>query len=136
MITYSEVDIQQTSNGDMVIAPNGDLQLSAPSGCLKQDIAFRLRTDQYDFLPHPDLGANLDSLIGNPNNATTVGLGEQYIVNSLTSDGRVLSADLMVKGVPINLSSVVYYVFVRDGLTTINVTPNVQLDLGNGLLSF
>jgi len=135
MITYSEIDIQVSASGDLTVAPNGDLQLAAPSGCLKQDIAFRLRTDQYDFAPHPNLGANLDSLIGQQNNSITRDLGESYIVNSLTFDGRVSPGDLMVKGVPINLSNIVYYVFVRDGMTTVNVTPSVMVDLNNGLLS-
>lgn len=135
MITYTEIDMLVNSNGDLVVAANGDLQLAAPSGCLAQDIAFRVRTDQYDFKPHPDIGANLDSLIGEPNTKATCTTGEQYIINSLTSDGRVNASDLMVKGVPISLSNVVYYVFVRDGLTTVNVTPSVMVDLNKGLLS-
>jgi len=135
MITYSEIDIQVDASGDLKVAANGDLQLAAPSGVLKQDVAFRLRTELYDFIPHTDLGTNLDSLIGEPNTKATANNGEQMIVNSLTSDGRIFPGDLMVKGVPINLSTIMYYVFIRDGMTTFNVTPSVAMDLNNGLLS-
>src|SRR5665213_2590224 len=109
MITYSEVDIQVTAAGDLLVAPNGDLQLAAPSGVLKQDVAFRVRTNQFDFAPHPDIGANLESLIGEINNQTTSDTGEQYIISSLTSDGRINPGDLMVKGVPISLGTIMYY---------------------------
>ena len=136
MITYSEVDIKVSPSGDLVLGANGDFQLTAPSGCLKQDIAFRVLTDQNDFAPHPNIGANLNSLIGEPNNKATCTMGERYIVNSLTSDGRVFGSDLMVKGVPISLSTVVYYIFVRDGMTTLNVTPDVMVNLSAGLVSF
>ena len=136
MITYSEVDIFVDASGDIAVAANGDLQMAVPSGVLLQDVAFRLRTDQGDFRPHPDLGANLDTLIGEPNTKTTSGTGEQFIINSLTSDNRVAPGDLMVKGVPISLSSIMYYVFIRDGMTTFNVTPNVLVDLNTGLTSF
>ena len=136
MITYSEVDIYVSPSGDMQISANGDLQLATPTGVLQQDIAFRLRTNQYDFAPHVDLGANLDSLVGEPNTKALCNTGEQYIINSLTFDGRVSPGDLMVKGVPINLYSIVYYLFVRDGMTTLDVTPGLMLDVNQGLVSF
>ena len=136
MITYSEIDIKVSASGDLVIAPNGDLDMASPSGVLKQDIAFRLRTDYDDFTPHPDIGADLSSLIGEQNTRETSQKGEQKIVRSLTSDGRVFGSDLMVKGVPINLSSIVYYVFIKDGVTTMNVTPDVLLDINKGILSY
>jgi len=136
MITYSEIDIKVSASGDLVIAPNGDLDMASPSGVLKQDIAFRLRTDYDDFTPHPDIGADLSSLIGEQNTRETSQKGEQKIVRSLTSDGRIFGSDLMVKGVPINLSSIVYYVFIKDGVTTMNVTPDVLLDINKGILSY
>jgi hypothetical protein len=136
MITYAEVDIEVTASGDLVLHPNGDLRLAAPSGVLKQDVAFRLKTDNFDFTPHPDLGANLSSLVGEQNTRATSLKGEQMIVRSLTSDARIFPGDLMVKGVPVGLYNIAYYVYIRDGMSTLNVTPDMVLDMNRGILSY
>ena len=136
MLTYSEIDIQVSASGDLTMAPNGDLAMAAPSGVIKQDIAFRMRTSYDDFTPHPDIGAGLDSLIGEPNSRVTVVKGEDQIIHSLTQDSRIPKSDLIVKGVPISLSNVVYYVFIRDGQNVLNVTPDMSLDLNNGTIAY
>lgn len=136
MITYSEVDIQVSPSGDLTVAANGDFLLADPSGVLKQDIAFRLKTDFNDFRPHPDIGADMSSLIGEQNNRTTAQRGEEKIVYSLTKDGRIGGADLMVKAVPINLDNIVYYVFIREGLSVLNVTPDMSFNINRGILSY
>lgn len=136
MITYSEIDIKVSPSGDLTVAANGDFDLADPSGVLKQDISFRLRTDFNDFGPHPDIGADLSSLVGEQNTRITAQRGEEKIVYSLTKDGRVAGIDLMVKAVPISLYSLVYYVFVRDGMAVLNVTPDMTFDLNSGILSY
>lgn len=136
MITYSEVDIKVSPSGDLTIAANGDFALADPSGVLKQDIAFRLKTDFNDFRPHPDIGADLSSLIGEQNTRITAQRGEEKIVYSLTKDGRVAGIDLMVKAVPLSLYNLAYYVFVRDGMAVLNVTPDMSFDLNRGILSY
>jgi hypothetical protein len=136
MITYSEVDIQVSASGDLVLAPNGDLRMAEPSGVLKQDVVFRVMTDYNDFTPHPDVGADLSALIGEQNTRKTAQSGEQKIARSLTKDGRIISSDLMVKAVPINLDSIVYYIFINDGVSVLNVTPDMAFDLNRGILAY
>jgi len=136
MITYDELDIQVSASGDLTIAANGDLAMAAASGVLKQDITFRLKTDFNDFTPHPDIGADLSSLIGEQNTRATAQRGEEKIVSCLTRDGRIAGTDLIVKGVPISLYSQVYYVFVRDGISVLNVTPDMSFDLNQGILAY
>ena len=136
MIIYSEVDIKVSPSGDMTIGASKDFELANPSGVLKQDIAFRLRTDYNDFTPHPDIGADLNSLIGEPNTRETASNGELRIINSLTKDGRVAASDLLVKAVPISLYNLVYYVFVRDGKAVLNMTPDFSVDLNRGIISY
>lgn len=136
MITYMERDICVSPSGDLVLAANGDLYLAAPSGVLKQDIAFRMKTDYNDFTPHPDIGADLTSLIGEVNNRATALTGEQKVIRSLTQDGRISSRDLVVQSMPISLSSVVYYVFLRDGMSVLNVTPDMSFDINRGIISY
>jgi len=130
---YNEIDIRVTPSGDLSIGSNADLELIVGSGVLKQDITFRLRTDSNSFAPHPDIGADLVELIGEPNTREVVKLGELKIIHALTFDGRVRNMDLYTRGVPIALEKVVYYVFVNDGVEQLNVTPDVIFDMMNGL---
>ena len=129
---YNDVDIAVSPNGDLVISSTGDLQMALPSGVLKQDIAFRVRTDPTDFIPHPELGAGLDDLIGEPNSRANAKIGESKIINSLTYDTRISNSDLYVRGVPISLDAVVYYIFVNNGGIQLNVTPGVSFNIGTG----
>ena len=136
MVTYTEKDIKVSASGDLTIASNGDLELAAASGVLKQDVAFRVKTDYDDFTPHPDIGADLSSLIGEVNSRATALVGEQKIIRSLTKDGRIGAKDLVVQSMPINLSSVVYYTFLRDGVSVLNVTPDMSFDMNKGIISY
>lgn len=130
---YNETDIKVSPSGDLSVGANGDFILIATSGVLKQDITFRLRTDYNDFEPHPEVGADLIELIGEPNTRDTSKQGEAKIVHSLTYDGRVRNMDLYVRAVPIAQDKIVFYTFVNDGTEQLNVTPDVVFDMMNGL---
>ena len=125
MGTYDYVDIAVSASGDMTIGPNRDFQLTSASGVLKQDIAFRLRTNPGEFYVHQDVGSGLEDLIGEPNTRETAAIGEAKIAHSLIYDMFVRSQDLFIKGVPINNESVYYYVFVNNGMEQLNVSPDV-----------
>jgi hypothetical protein len=122
---YTYVDIAVSASGDMALGQNRDFQLTEASGVLKQDIAFRLRTNPGEFYVHQDVGAGLDELIGEPNTRENAKIGEEKIYHSLISDGFIQSRDLYVKGVPVSNESVFYYTFVNSGFDQINVSPDV-----------
>lgn len=130
---YNEVDIAVTASGDLCLASSRDFLLTSGSGVLKQDISFRLRTNPGDFYPHPDIGAGLDELIGEPNTRETARNGESKIVHSLVYDGMISNIDLYVRGVPISNESVMYYIFVNNGRYQMNVSPDVVFTMMNGL---
>lgn len=130
---YNETDIRVTASGDLSIDASQDLDLITGSGVLQQDIAFRLRTNYDEFTPHPDVGADLDELIGEPNTREVTKVGQQKIIRSLTHDNRIRNLDLYVRGVPIATDKTVYYVFVNNGTTKLNVTPDVIFDMINGM---
>jgi hypothetical protein len=129
---YNEVDIAVSPSGDLLLASNKDFSITSGSGVLKQDISFRLRTDPGEFYPHPELGAGLGDLIGEPNSRETCKDGESRIASSLINDGMISSSDLYVRGVPISLESLVYYVFVNNGSMQINVSPDVIFNTIHG----
>ncbi len=132
---YNEIDIAVTPSGDLNIGSDGDFSLTSASGVLKQDITFRLRTNFNEFEPHPDIGADLDELIGEPNTRNIAKYGESKIIHSLTHDAMVRNMDLYVRAVPISLEKIVYYVFVNDGTEQLNVTPDVIFDMINGTVN-
>ena len=136
MIFYSDIDIKVSPSGDLTINSRGDLDLADPSGVLKQDIAFRLMTEYNDFTPHPDIGANLNELVGEPNTRENARIGEQKIIQSLTQDGRIATSDLTVTGVPVSLYNCAYFIFIRDGKTILNVTPDFSLDMNQGITTY
>jgi hypothetical protein len=133
MGVYNEIDIAVTASGDLCLASNRDFSITHGSGVLKQDIAFRLRTNPGEFYPHLNIGAGLDELIGEPNNQLTSKTGESKIVSSLAYDGMVRNIDLYVRGVPISLDSLMYYVFVNGGDGQWNVSPDTVFNLSNGM---
>jgi hypothetical protein len=130
---YNNIDIAVSASGDMTIGPNRDFQLTVGSGVLKQDIAFRLRTNPGEFYVHQDVGAGLDELIGEPNTREVTAIGEAKISHSLKYDGFIRSSDLYIKGVPISNESVYYYVFVNNGAGQVNVSPDVLFNQVAGL---
>lgn len=133
MAIYREVDVSVSASGDITLASNNDLAITSGSGVLKQDVAFRLRTDPGDFYPHPETGAGLSDLIGEPNSRETSRTGEAKIIGALVGDGMVANADLYVRGVPLNQETIAYYVFVNNGSVQLNVSPDVIFSMMNGL---
>jgi hypothetical protein len=133
MAQYNYVDLLVSPSGDLCTSSNLDLQLAQGSGVLKQDVAFRLRTNPGEFFPHLDVGAGLDEIIGEPNDRVTMKTGESKISRSLVYDGLVSNIDLYVRGVPLSLDSIMYYVFVNNGMVQLNVTPDVIFNMMNGL---
>jgi hypothetical protein len=130
---YNNYDIAVSASGDMVIGGNRDFVLTPGSGVLKQDIAFRLRTNPGEFYVHQDVGAGLDDLIGEPNTRETAKIGESKIAHSLVYDGFIRNNDLYIKGVPITYESVYYYVFVNSSAGQVNVSPDVIFSQVAGL---
>ena len=66
MSIYDKKDILVTPSGDISIGSNGDFNIVRASGVLKQDVTFRVRTNFNEYTPHPNVGADLESLIWVP----------------------------------------------------------------------
>jgi len=135
MAIYDQIDIETSPSGDFVLSSSKDLKMAAPSGCLKQDIMFRARTDLNDFVPHPDIGADLQRFIGEINNRETAVGAENRLFDSLTKDGRMLRSDLRVKAVPISADRIAIYTFVNASNFDTNVFTAAVLDYENGILN-
>jgi hypothetical protein len=132
---YTNTDIHVDASGDITLAPNGDFQMADPSGVLIQDVAFRARTDWYDFEPHPRLGADLQRLIGEPNTKELGSQAEDLLYTSLTFGGLVAAQDLKVKGVPISNSRIALYSFINATNYKSKVFDVAVFDYEDGIIN-
>ena len=135
MGVYTNTDILVSASGDLAIGSNGDFQMATPSGVLIQDMAFRARTDWDDFEPHPKLGANLQELIGEPNDRYTGGKAEDMLRSSFTQGNMIYPLDLRVKAVPISNEKIALYGFVDATNYKSNVFHVAIFDYGDGIIN-
>lgn len=123
-MTIRERDILVDDDGDLVVGANGDLQLAAPSRTAIQDVAFRVRTQHNDFLPHPLIGANLSIMLGEPNNRRNGDRMRSLVQKALIRDGRFRPEVLNVEVVPVGPEDVVVLVGIVD---TVEDEPDTEV---------
>lgn len=133
MATYIEVDMKVDASGDLVLDGGLNFKMATPRETLQQDIMFRARTEANDFYPHPEAGANLQSLVGEPNNKENAAQAEKLLYLSLTRDGRIVNTDLRIKAVPISMSSIAVYTFVSSSTENVNIYTAAVLNYEAGL---
>jgi hypothetical protein len=128
---HTEVDLLLDANSDLTVGGNGDLSLSDEKTSLSQMVLFRLKTDHFDYEPFPFIGANLSSIIGEPNTDRTGDLAKELVFTSLTQDGVILAGSLFVEEIPIGLDVMQLFVIITDrtGTTTEPVTVTSVLNL-------
>src|SRR5580698_10553456 len=65
-------DIAHVFGGDLAVSSSGDLWTASSLTLSQQRVLRRLMTNPGDYIWHPDYGAGLPSMIGQPINATSV----------------------------------------------------------------
>ena len=121
---FTAVDLLTDSGDDLVIDSNGDLKLATERETLERDTSFRLQTQHFDYGPSPYIGADLQSLLGEPNTRRTGDLIREHVHISLTQDNRVPAGVLFVDVVPLSVESVEVFVIISDRIGT-EVEPSV-----------
>lgn len=129
---FMERDLEVDDEGDLVVASNGDLSLATERRTLVQDLTFRLKTDALDYAPAPFIGADLSSLLGEPNTARTADLAKEKAHIALTQDGRVPVGVLHVDAVPLDIHLLELFIVVSDRIgnetDTLVVTRTLELE--------
>lgn len=133
MAQYNEIDILVDASGDLVLDSGKNFKFATARETLQQDVMFRARTEFDDFEPYPKVGADLQSLIGEPNSRENAATGEKKLFTSLTKDGRIIPEDLRVKAVPIDMNSIAMYTFVNSSNEDVNVFTAVVLNYEAGI---
>jgi hypothetical protein len=112
------------SYGDLGIK-NGDLALTDGKACAEQDALNRIRTQTTDWRSHPELGADLEDLEGEPNTRVNGQKGVDQIFKALTQDGRFSPEDVTVRAIPVSIEEIDFYTIIdtHDGDPIVIKTP-------------
>ena len=110
-----------------------DIAMQVSSLVDKQVIINRLKTDDPDWVLHPDIGSNLSDLIGLPNTRETGDLGVELIERSLCGDGYINETNLSVRPVPVSSEEILFYITVN--FVTGDLVLPILYNLEHGILS-
>jgi phage baseplate assembly protein W len=126
------LDLFTDDDGDLQVGGNGDLLVARDADVVAQEMTWRLKTTQGDWMLIPSCGADLEQLIGEPNAPKTGALMEALISRALTYDGFLRGEIREIRAVPVNRETLVGLVTITYGEETF--TKTVTLDLKQGIL--
>lgn len=120
---YDNIDLLWTLNGDLAPGKDGDIADTSHDvlKSFRQEIRTRVRSALEDWEMHPEIGADLDEIIGEPNNKQTAEKGKSRIIDSLIRDNFMSETDIKVKYVPVDQNRILY-------ILTVSVTPTAEND--------
>lgn len=123
-------DLYFTEQGDVALSSTGDLAMVDDAWRHHSQQAYiRLKTEIGDYLLYPQLGANLERLIGEPQSQSTGELGKAIIMKALTRDSVLSSYPIDVKAIPMSFQSIRFDVFITVNRRT-ELILSITQDLG------
>lgn len=124
------IDIEINDEGDWELDDSGDFSLVVGTDVLRDDVHIRVMTEAPGWSFAPNMGANLEDLIGEPNTRKTGERGRRSIISSLTWDSRIPAQDLDVIMVPVE-NGIEYHIFIETNQGEEKL--KYSLDLNDGL---
>jgi len=111
------VDFYWTLDGDIAVGESGDIADTSYDlyRSLWQEIRTRCQSERKDWAIHPNLGANLSDLLGQPSGKLLAEEGKTRIINSLTQGGYIPQSLIRVRYLPIGPTRILYDVGVTVG---------------------
>jgi len=107
-------DLYWTLDGDLSYGEDGDLKDTSFDvfRSLWQEMRTRCRSSFKDWKLHPTLGANLEELLGEPNNRTTAEEGKARVIAALIQGGFLPKEVIRVRYMPIGRHRLLYDITV------------------------
>lgn len=132
-------DLALSLSGDLLLGPDGDLDCVHGEDVLLQEIVVRLKTRKGDARYAPEMGASLDTLIGQPNAPETGLAAEKLVLSALTHDGLFTASEVSVFSQPTSPSTISLSLAVnmaRYGSSSSGnvLSLDIDFDLQEGLL--
>ena len=94
--------------------------------CDKESILARLRTNNPEWYHHPSIGADIDTMVGEPNTLAVAQATTKKIVSCLTYDGFISPSSLVVTPIPISATQIIYHIAL---LTRARISLVVKIEL-------
>jgi hypothetical protein len=118
------IDLHLSETGDLGVDPNGDIALTTSSKeQVREQCLLRLATELGDFTCYPNIGADLQRLVGMPNSPATAQLGVKLINRSLVFDSLISRGGISVNATPTAPDTITFKVSIPYGdRTTLNLT--------------
>ena len=134
MARYNGTDLRLSEDGDLV-SERGDLSIVTKQEYITQSARNRIKTSDPDWFDHQikEIGANLEDLLGMPNNPETAAAGIEKIGMALTKDGLIDREDIYIRPVPVGRYVIGFFVFVRTSHTGKPLQFEVLFNLETGL---
>ena len=99
-------DLALTLSGDLIIGPTGDLDTVMGEDALLQEIIVRIKTRKGDARYVPEMGASLDTLIGQPASPETGQMAERLVMSALLHDGLFSDGEVSVIASPLSNTTI------------------------------
>lgn len=120
-------DIALTPDGDFILE-DYDIKLTDDAEYLKQQAQNRIKSIKVDWR-YDHIGADMEDLIGQANTTDTAQWGTEKLTEALTFDGLFDVVDLYIKPIPLDKSTVVFFVFINSQLFEDPYSLLVEIDL-------
>lgn len=119
---YDRVDLYFTRRGDFAIGSDGDVLDTSDDKLrsLLQEIRSRLQSEKGDWVLYPNLGADVGTVIGQPNNKTTAENLKALVTASLNQHNLVDTRDLDISYIPIGPDALLLRLNIRVMATDAN----------------
>ena len=126
------MDLKLSSHGDLVLIDK-DLGTVKELEFIKQQVWYRLSGSAPSAAFDADIFANLEDLLGLPNDAGTAAEGIDRIEKALTWGEFLSSDDIYIRAVPLSRDQVSFFVFVSSLHTNTPLGFEVELNLAAGV---
>ena len=129
-MAFNKQGLKFSEDGDLVTGENGDLKAASPKESFKQVINNRIKTNDPEWFIHPNIGANLEDLIGEPNTKDTAKKGVKKIKQSLSYDGFIPYDAISIRPVPADARSIINFTTINQRVGSSNkVKTTIETNL-------
>ncbi len=121
------MDIQMNAWGDWTIDDTGDIAVVSDIREPRDDVYFRIRTNNPEYVMAPQVGADLEDIMGMPNTRESAAIGERYIMRALTRDNLLLSENIKIISYPSALDAITFVIIItRPGEQEVRVAVTMR----------
>jgi hypothetical protein len=107
-----------------------DVQMATNIFAEKQIIYNRLMSSKGDWFLYQNMGASLETLIGQPNTRETGQKGANMIIEALTYDSFLTESELRVRPVPLSATEILFYIEIIKADASFPIPLVLDLEIG------